>query len=145
MKSDLCTEIMSDLPEWFEEPEGITACAKAVTTLPVLASTSDGTCIGFIALKYHPPAAAEIFVIATKKARHGQGIGRSLLKAAEAHIRESGYSLLTVKTLAPRGKDEPHLDATREFYARNGFLKAEVFPTLWAETHPCLFLVKPLK
>ncbi|MGO4450287.1 GNAT family N-acetyltransferase [Phyllobacterium sp. TAF24] len=143
-KSTLCTEIMSGLPEWFEEPAGISACAKLVMDLPVLASVEQDICNGFIALKYHPPAAAEIFVIATRKQCHGRGIGRSLLQAAEEHARQSGCSLLTVKTLAPRGKHEPHLDDTRAFYDRNGFLKAEIFPTLWAEGHPCLFMVKPL-
>lgn len=143
-KSALCADIMSSLPEWFEEPDGIAACAGLVTGLPVLAHTDSGTRTGFIALKYHPPAAAEIFVIATRREFHGRGIGRSLLKAAEAHARRSGCSLLTVKTLAPRGRHEPHLDSTRAFYGRNGFLKAEIFPTLWAEGHPCLFLVKPL-
>lgn len=143
-KSALCADIMSGLPEWFEEPDGIAACADLVTGLPVLAHTDMGTCTGFIALKYHPPAAAEILVIATRRQFHGRGIGRSLLQAAEAHARQSGCSLLTVKTLAPRGRHEPHLDSTRAFYDRNGFLKAEIFPTLWAEGHPCLFLVKPL-
>jgi GNAT superfamily N-acetyltransferase len=143
-KSALCSEIMSGLPEWFEEPDGISACSELVADMPVLADVDQGNCTGFVALKYHPPATAEIFVIATRKECHGRGIGRSLLKAAEAHARQSGCSLLTIKTLAPRGKDEPHLDSTRAFYDRNGFLKAEVFPTLWAEGHPCLFLVKPL-
>ncbi|MBA8880296.1 GNAT family N-acetyltransferase [Phyllobacterium myrsinacearum] len=143
-KSALCTEIMSGLPEWFEEPAGITACSNLVADMPVLADMDQGSCSGFVALKYHPPAAAEIFVIATRRECHGRGIGSSLLKAAEAHARRTGCSLLTIKTLAPRGKDEPHLDNTRAFYDRNGFLKAEIFPTLWAEGHPCLFLVKPL-
>ena len=40
--------------------------------------------------------------------------------------------------------DEPQFEATRRFYDRNGFVRAEVFATLWHEDHPCLFMVKPL-
>ncbi|APG88339.1 hypothetical protein SAMCCGM7_pC1146 (plasmid) [Sinorhizobium americanum CCGM7] len=44
----------------------------------------------------------------------------------------------------PRGKDEQQYEATRNFYCRNGFIPAEIFPTLWHEEHPCPFLVKAL-
>lgn len=143
-KSSLCREIMGDLPEWFEAAEGITACAEAIKTMPVFAASMDGKMAGFIALKSHPPVSMEIFIIATRKAMHGRGIGRRLVQAAEDYALWNGCRLLTVKTLAPRGVDEPHLDRTRAFYRSNGFLPAEILQTLWAEGHPCLFLVKPL-
>ncbi|MBY5811473.1 GNAT family N-acetyltransferase, partial [Rhizobium leguminosarum] len=41
-------------------------------------------------------------------------------------------------------RDEPQFEATRRFYDRNGFVRAEVFAKLWHEDHPCLFMVKPL-
>lgn len=143
-KSSLCREIMSDLPEWFEAAEGIVACSEAVKTMPMFAASVNGQMLAFVALKSHPPVSIEIFVIATRKEFHGQGMGRALLQAAEAYALCKQCRLLTVKTLASRDRDEPHLDKTRAFYRRNGFLPAETFQTLWAEGHPCLFLVKPL-
>ncbi len=144
-KSNLCREIMEGLTEWFEAPEGITACAEAVRSMPMFAASLDGRSTGFMALKIHPPVSMEIFIIATCKDSHGKGIGRRLLQAAEDYAIRHDCRLLTVKTLAPRDIDEPHLDRTRAFYHSNGFLPAEIFQTLWAESHPCLFLVKPLK
>lgn len=136
---------MEDLPEWFEAAEGIVACGEAVKAMPMFAASIDGQIAGFIALKSHPPVSMEIFVIATRKQFHGQGIGRNLVQAAEAYALGKDCRLLTVKTLASRDLDEPHLDRTRAFYQSNGFLPAEVFQTLWAQGHPCLFLVKPLQ
>ena len=143
-KSDICRAIMSELTDWFTEPEVIEACAEAVETLPMFGCLDEGTVTGFVAVQTHPPAAMEILVIATRRQQHGSGVGKRLLAAAERFARSAGCKLLTVKTLAPRGKDEPQYDATRAFYDRNGFIRAEVFPTLWHEDHPCLFFVKPL-
>lgn len=143
-KGDICRTIMSELTDWFTEPDVIEACAEAVETLPMFGCLDEGTVVGFVAIQAHPPAAMEIAVIATRQQYHRSGVGRRLLAAAERYARSADYKLLTVKTLAPRGKDEPQYDATRAFYDRNGFIRAEVFPTLWQEGHPCLFFVKPL-
>ncbi|WP_335672057.1 GNAT family N-acetyltransferase [Phyllobacterium zundukense] len=110
----------------------------------MFAASDNGQISGFIALKRHSPVSIEVFVIATRKATHGRGIGRRLVQAAEDYALRNGCQLLTAKTLAPRDVEEPHLDRTRAFYRSNGFLPAETFPTLWTESHPCLFLVKPL-
>ena len=143
-KASVCREVMSELSDWFSEPAVIEACAEAVESLPVLACMHDGAVAGFVALKEHPPAATEILVIASRRQFHGNGTGTALVRAAERFARGRGSRLLTVKTLAPRGREEPQYEATRAFYYRNGFIAAEIFPTLWHEEHPCLFLVKPL-
>ncbi|WP_425288632.1 GNAT family N-acetyltransferase [Sinorhizobium glycinis] len=143
-KAAICREIMSELSDWFTEPAVIEACAEAVETLPVFACMDESKVAGFVALKEHPPAATEILIIASRRQYHGNGVGTALVKAAEQFARGRGARLLTVKTLAPRGRKEPHYEATRGFYLRNGFIPAEIFPTLWHEDHPCLFLVKPL-
>ncbi|MDD3109908.1 MAG: hypothetical protein PHH32_04610 [Eubacteriales bacterium] len=38
----------------------------------------------------------------------------------------------------------PEYDRTIAFYQRMGFLRLEMFPTLWDERNPCLVLVKAL-
>ncbi|WP_064708509.1 GNAT family N-acetyltransferase [Rhizobium bangladeshense] len=143
-KAELCRSIMKALPDWFSEPEVIDASAEAVEDLPVFGYIEADVVTAMIALKPHLPGAVEIALIATRPEYHGQGAGRHLVDAAERFAHESGARLLTVKTLAPRGRDEPQFKATRRFYDRNGFVRAEVFPRLWHEDHPCLFMVKPL-
>ncbi|MGV1760729.1 GNAT family N-acetyltransferase [Rhizobium sp. P44RR-XXIV] len=143
-KGEICRDIMSELTDWFTEPAVIDACAHAVETLPMFGCIEKDNVAGFVAVRPHPPSAMEILVIATRRRYHGGGIGKRLLTAAERFARSADCKLLTVKTLAPRGRNEPQYDATRTFYDRNGFIRAEIFPTLWQEDNPCLFFVKPL-
>ena len=60
----------------------------------------------------------------------------------EKNCAADGYHLLQVKTV-----DEghyPEYDRTIAFYEAMGFVRLEVFPTLWDAWNPCLVLVKPL-
>lgn len=132
------------MPDWLSEPEVIEAGAPAIEDLPVFGYVEADVVTALMALKPHPPGAVEIALIATRPEYHGRGAGRHLVDAAERFGHETGARLLTVKTLAPRGRDEPQFEATRRFYDRNGFVRAEVFAKLWHEDHPCLFMVKPL-
>lgn len=142
-KARICRAIMGALPEWFE-PSVVDASAAALKDLPVYGYLEGKDMIALIALKQHQSDAVEIALIATRPEYHGRGAGRQLIAAAEIFARTTGARLLTVKTLAPRGRDEPLFEATRRFYEKNGFIRAEIFPTLWHEDHPCLFMVKPL-
>lgn len=144
-KAELCRSIMEALPDWFAEAAVIEASAAAIEELPVFGYIEGDVLTALMALKPHPPGAVEIALIATRPEYHGRGAGRHLLAEAERFSRSAGARLLTVKTLAPRGRDEPQFEATRNFYDRNGFIRAEVFPNLWHADHPCLFLVKPLE
>ncbi|MEB3046075.1 GNAT family N-acetyltransferase [Rhizobium mulingense] len=143
-KAELCRSIMGALPDWFSEPDVIEASALAIEDLPVFGYIEADVVTALIALKPHLPGAVEIALIATRLEYHGRGAGRHLVDAAERFAHDSGARLLTVKTLAPRGLHEPQFEATRRFYDRTGFVRPEVFPKLWHEDYPCLFMVKPL-
>ncbi len=143
-KGAICRDIMSELTDWFADPDVIEACAGAVESLPMFGCVEADTVAGFVALRAHPPSAMEILVIATRRRHHRSGIGKRLLAAAENFARSANCQLLTVKTLAPRGLEEPQYEKTRAFYDGNGFIRAEIFPTLWREGDRCLFFVKPL-
>jgi XTP/dITP diphosphohydrolase len=52
--------------------------------------------------------------------------------------------VLTVKTLAPSAGDRLYA-RTHRFYAAEGFVPLEVFPTLWNEANPCLLMAKVLR
>lgn len=143
-KGDLCRDIMGELPEWFDQPEANSACASIVEQLPLLACRMDGVAVGFVALQPHPPSAMEIFVMAVRRQFHRRRIGHRLIAASEEFARGAACRLLTVKTLAPRDREEPQYAATCAFYEGCGFIRAEIFPKFWHEDFPCLFLVKPL-
>lgn len=72
--------------------------AREVAELPTFAVGRDG----FLSLKLHTEAAAEIYVMGVRSEHHRQGIGTVLLGAAEAFLRERAVDYLQVKTLGRR-------------------------------------------
>lgn len=143
-KSEICREILEDLPEWFAIPQSIDAYAKGVADLPMLvAKDQNGTIIGFIALKQQTPQAVEAYVLGIRREWHRCGCGHLLFEAAEKLARKMGAKFLSVKTLADTHPD-PHYKATRLFYEAIGFEPIEVFPTLWSQKNPCLLMIKRL-
>src|SRR5262245_52318716 len=131
-KGKLCRRILDALPQWFGIPEAVDDYVAGVESLPMYVARIDGTDVGFLALKVHTPAAAEIYVTGILPAWHRRGVGRILFAAAEEAARGRGVQFLTVKTLAA-GHPSPHYAATRRFYEAVGFVPIEIFPTLW---HP---------
>jgi GNAT superfamily N-acetyltransferase len=77
-----------------------------------------------------------------RRARHGQGLGTELLRAAEDYLRSRGVEYLQVKTLGPSDPYE-YYERTRRFYEARGFVPLEEIHGLW-EHNPCLILVKRL-
>jgi ribosomal protein S18 acetylase RimI-like enzyme len=140
-KSAICRDILRALPDWFGLPDAIESYAREVERLPMWGCAVDGEIVGFLALKIHTDAAAEVYVLGVRRDWHRRGIGRRLFAAAEAHCRAAGLSYLTVKTLAPRHRD-PFYARTRALYAALGFVPLEVLPKVWGEGNPCLLMVK---
>lgn len=77
------------------------------------------------------------------KEYHRQGIGRELIKVAEAYCIGQEMKILSVKTLADTVENIAYAN-TRKFYARQGFIPLEVFPDLWDTANPCIMLIKIL-
>jgi ribosomal protein S18 acetylase RimI-like enzyme len=140
----ICREVLEALPEWFGIPSAIETYAAAADDLPMLACFAPtGEIAGFVSVKIHTPAAAEVYVMGIKRAWHRQGIGRSLIEAAALRATAQGVRFLTVKTLSPSHPDRNYA-ATRLFYEAVGFLPIEEFPTLWGAGNPCLLMLRPL-
>jgi len=76
-------------------------------------------------------------------AHHRHGIAAKLVAAIESQLRNTATRHLIVKTLAPEAGDL-HYARTHRFYAAQGFLPVENFPTLWSPENPCLLLSKCL-
>lgn len=142
-RSAVCDGILRALPDWFGVEQSIVDYTNQVRDLPFYAAFDGERPIGFLALKVHNPHTAEVCVMGVLSGYHRQGIGAALMKAAETFCRDGGRQYLTVKTLDSSADYEPY-ERTRSFYRRMGFVPLEVFPLLWDEENPCLFLVKHL-
>jgi coenzyme F420-0:L-glutamate ligase / coenzyme F420-1:gamma-L-glutamate ligase len=140
-RSRLAAAVLRALPDWFGIEEATRAYVDDVAGLTTFADESRA---GFLSLRRHGTRTAEIHVMGVLPDRHREGIGRALVRAAEAWCAENGVELLQAKTLAPSHPSE-HYARTRAFYEALGFVPLEVFPLLWDEHNPALLLVKPVQ
>ena len=136
-RSELCRAVLESLPEWFEIEEAVRRYIRDVADLPTFAVGR----AGFLSLKQHTPAAAEIYVMGVRPESQGQGAGTALVEAAECFLRNRGIKLLQVKTLGPSHPDA-HYARTRHFYEARGFQPLEESTAIWGEANPCLIMVK---
>ncbi len=143
IKARICRELLAALPDWFGLPESNARFEREVRELAMWVARLGAQTIGFATLRQHFPASAELHLIAVDPAHHRHGIGARLVAAIESHLRKTATRHLTVKTLAPEAGDLNYA-ATHRFYAAQGFLPVEVFPTLWNPENPCLLLSKTL-
>jgi GNAT superfamily N-acetyltransferase len=139
-RSELCRDILTALPDWFGIEEAVDAYVRDVAVLPTFAAGRDG----FLALKQHTDAAAEIYVMGVRPESHRRGLGTALLEAAESCLRSREVEYLQVKTLGPSRPSE-HYAATRSFYAARGFRPLEELTAIWGDENPCLIMVKHLR
>jgi ribosomal protein S18 acetylase RimI-like enzyme len=131
--------VLAALPGWFGIEEAVDRYVRDVADLPTFAVGGDG----FLALKLHTEAAAEIYVMGVRPECQRRGLGTALLEAAEAFLRARDVEYLQVKTLGPSQPSE-HYAATRRFYAARGFRPLEELTSIWGEGNPCLIMVKHL-
>jgi len=140
-RSRIAEAVLRDLPDWFGIEESTRQYIEDAAGLPTFVAEPD---LGFLSLKQHTPAAAELYVLGVRAAKHRQGIGRALVEAAESWCRERGIRYLHVKTLGP-SRPDPGYDATRAFYEALGFVALEELHGLWDEENPTLVLVKDVR
>ncbi|HEY1385014.1 MAG TPA: RdgB/HAM1 family non-canonical purine NTP pyrophosphatase [Dongiaceae bacterium] len=143
-KERICRDVLDSLPDWFGIPEAIDRFCREVRHLPVWVAKSGGDALGFASVQQPFPATAELHLIAVRPAHHRAGVGARLLAEIEVHLKDTATRLLTVKTLAPSAGDRSY-GRTHRFYAAQGFVPLEVFPTLWNEENPCLLMAKTLR
>jgi ribosomal protein S18 acetylase RimI-like enzyme len=67
----------------------------AVMRLPTYCARQVADVVGVLLVKQHFPGSAEIHLMAVQPNRHRRGIGRRLLKAAEADLRNAGRPVAT--------------------------------------------------
>jgi coenzyme F420-0:L-glutamate ligase / coenzyme F420-1:gamma-L-glutamate ligase len=140
-RSRIAEAVLRDLPDWFGIEESTVEYINGAATLPMYAVEPD---LGFVSLKQHTPAAAELYVLGVRRSQHRQGIGRALVREAESWCRARGIRYLHVKTLG-LSRSSAGYDATRAFYAALGFVALEELHGLWDEENPTLVLVKDVR
>jgi ribosomal protein S18 acetylase RimI-like enzyme len=140
-KAKTCNGILRALPDWFGVDASIVDYVTQVQSMPFFTVSAGNVPAGFVAVKIHNAHTAEICVMGVLSEYHRQGIGKMLVAACENYCRENNMEFLTVKTLAESSNWPPY-EKTRKFYLSVGFKPLEVFPTLWNEANPCLFMVK---
>lgn len=136
-----CASILSDLPEWFGQPQSNANYARVAEEGPAFVVERNGQPAAIMILKDHFDSAVEVYLLGVRPGLHHQGLGRAMIERAEAHAAARGAGYLTVKTLGPSQDHEPHA-RTRAFYRAVGFTPLEEFAELWDPGNPCLFLVK---
>jgi len=140
-KSITCEKILNALPNWFGIPESIADYVTGVKDKPFYGVFDGDNAVGFVSIKVHSPYTAEIYVMGILENYHRMGIGKRMVQVCEEYCRMHGMEFLTVKTLDEKNPDL-YYQKTRLFYESMGFKALEVFPLLWDEYNPCLFLVK---
>jgi len=140
-KSSICNNILRALPNWFGVEASIVDYVEQVKVMPFYAVFDNENAIGFVAIKIHNPYTAEVCVMGVLKEYHRQGAGKQLIKACEKYCFDNKIEFLTVKTL-DASRESKSYNKTRLFYQNMGFKPLEVFPLLWDENNPCLFMVK---
>lgn len=140
----ICKEILRSLPAWFGIESAIQHYARAIVEMETYVARADDEIAGFITLRHHFPEAAEIHVMAVREAYHRQGLGRRMVRHAEARLAANGVIFLQVKTLAPSHPD-PNYAKTRRFYEAIGFTPLEANEDIWGPQNPCLMLIKCLR
>jgi len=140
-KSDICDAILRALPDWFGIESAVVDYVKQVQTMPFYAAFDGNKPIGFVAIKIHNRYTAEIPVMGILETHHRGGIGKRLIAQCEVYCSENKIEFLTVKTLADSAESKEY-ERTRLFYEAVGFRPLEIFPLLWDESNPCLFMAK---
>jgi predicted O-methyltransferase YrrM/GNAT superfamily N-acetyltransferase len=137
----ICRAILDRLPTWFGIAEANDEYVAAAESSPCVIASLDGSDVGILTLVHHSADAAEVHLMAVIPEMHRRGIGRAMLRHAEAQLLRAGVHFLQVKTLSPRRVDEGYA-STRAFYEAYGFRHLEEFPTLWSPENPALQMVK---
>ena len=140
-KSTICNTILRALPDWFEIESSIVDYVEQVQSMPFFVAYDEENVIGFVALKIHNKYTAEICVMGVLQEYHRQGIGKLLVEKCEQYCKDNNMEYITVKTL-DESRECSNYEKTRLFYLSAGFKPLEVFPSLWDEDNPCLFMAK---
>lgn len=138
-----CRSVMAGLGDWFGIPTAAEAYLADLERLPTWVALLDDKVVGFVSVTRSAPRTLEVHVLAVAAERHGQGVGRALMRQAERWGVTLGARFMQVKTLGPSHPDA-HYEKTRGFYLGIGYEPLFETDRLWGEGNPTLVLVKAI-
>jgi ribosomal protein S18 acetylase RimI-like enzyme len=145
--AEACDAIVASLPYHFGLEDGRRECAAAVRSQRGLVAERGGHVVGFLTLEPRFDEAAEITWMAVHADHRRGGVGRALMDRLAADLEAEGRRLLLVLTVSPNDPPDEIPDgyqATRAFYAANGFTLARDFAGYWGEHDTPVLLVRVL-
>lgn len=137
------SDLLASVPEWFGIPEANASYVADAARLPSYLAVDDGRdVVGVALLAEHFPESRELHLLAVRRDRHRQGVGRALVAAVVEDLRAQGVRLLEVHTVGPSYESEGYA-RTRAFYLSVGFVAMNELERIdWSG--PTLILVRPL-
>jgi GNAT superfamily N-acetyltransferase len=117
----LLERLTARLPQWFGQADSNRHYAEQAGILEGWVARIDGHSQGFLLLKRHTPASAEIYWLGVDPDHHRGGVGQALIDAVERKLRHDKVGFLFVTTLHPDVDYEPYR-RTRAFYEALGFV-----------------------
>jgi GNAT superfamily N-acetyltransferase len=134
--------ILAGVPEWFGIPEANAQYVADAARLPSYLALDGDDVVGVALVAEHFPASRELHLLAVRRDRHRQGIGRALIDAVVSDLGAAGVRLLEVHTVGPSHEDAGYAQ-TREFYLAQGFVAMTELQRIdW--NGATLILVRPL-
>jgi GNAT superfamily N-acetyltransferase len=134
--------ILASVPEWFGIPEAIAQYVADAARLPSYLAVDGDEVVGAALLAEHFSASRELHLLAVRRDRHRQGIGRLLVEAVVADLSADGVRLLEVHTVGASHESEAYA-GSRVFYEAVGFVPMNELQRIdW--DGPTLILVRPL-
>ena len=145
--AETCDAIVASLPYHFGLEEGRRECAAAVRSQRGLVAEREGRVVGFLTFEPRFDEAAEITWMAVHADHRRGGVGRGLMDRLVADLEAEDRRLLLVLTVSPNDPPDEIPDgyqATRAFYAANGFTLARDFAGYWGDHDTPVLLVRVL-
>jgi ribosomal protein S18 acetylase RimI-like enzyme len=146
--AEACDAIVASLPYHFGLEEGRRECAAAVRSQRGLVAEREGRVVGFLTFEPRFDEAAEITWMAVHADHRRGGVGRGLMDRLVAGLEAEDRRLLLVLTVSPNDPPDKITDgyqATRAFYAANGFTLARDFAGYWGDHDTPVLLVRVLE
>jgi GNAT superfamily N-acetyltransferase len=122
--------------------------AELVRSGGMLVATLDGQVVGCGFLRPLDATTLDLGLISASPEHRGIGVGREIVRAAEALARSRGVTTMQLELLVPQGWVHPQKDRLRAWYTRLGYETVRSAPFEEIATHsasqlatPCEFLV----
>ncbi|MGB1007003.1 MAG: GNAT family N-acetyltransferase [Thalassobaculaceae bacterium] len=126
-KQEICAEILATVGAWVGPPARRGDLITRIGPLDTIIHFDGDAALGFIALAAGAEDYVEIALIAVRRARHAEGIGRRLIHDAAAFARDHDYPALAVSWLVDDPDGRAHR-TPRRFFERLGFRPAPNAP-----------------